>query len=132
MRNPVRTIAEIHLLSTHFGEVCFEESDPSVVLISHFRLPPGYNRTDCEVVIDLGPSYPELPPQDFYLSRGLAKHGHTSSHYFDSFSGKEYCQQGFAWYSFHVKKWKPNPQSMLGGDNLLSVVSAFYNALKTD
>jgi hypothetical protein len=132
MRNPARTIAEIHLLSTHFGEVCFDENDPSVVLISHFLLPEGYNRTECEVVIDLGPQYPELPPQDFYLSRGLNKNGHTSSHYFRSFSGKEYCEQGFAWYSFHVKKWKPNPQSMLGGDNLLSVVNAFYNALKTD
>lgn len=132
MRNPVRTIAEIHLLSTHFGELSFDESDPSAVLISHFRLPSGYSRTECEVVIDLGRNYPELPPQDFYLSRGLTKHGHTSSHYFDSFDGKEYCEQGLAWYSFHVKKWKPNPQSMLGGDNLLSAVNAFYNALKTD
>lgn len=132
MRNPVRTIAEIYLLSTHFGDIEFDEKAPSVVKIFHFRLPPGYNRTECEVVIDLGPQYPELPPQDFYLSRGLTKNGYTSSHYFGSFSGKHHCQQGYAWYSFHIKKWKPNRQSMLGGDNLLSAVNAFYNALKTD
>lgn len=132
MKNPKRTIAEIHLLSAHFGEVCFDPSDPSVVLIERFPLPPGYSRAVCEVVIDLGPKYPQLPPQDFYLSRGLTKNGQVSSHYFDSFNGKEYCEQGYAWYSFHVKKWRPNPQSMLGGDNLLSVVNAFYNALKTD
>lgn len=132
MTNPKRTEAEIHLLSTHFGDICYDEKDPSVVLILHFDLPTGYNRKDCEVVIDLGPRYPELPPQDFYLSRGLAKRGRVSSHYFNRFDGKNYCEQGYAWYSFHVKKWRPNPHSMLGGDNLLSAVNAFYNALKTD
>jgi hypothetical protein len=132
MRNPQRTVAEIHLLSTHFGEVSYDENDPSAVLILHFLLPEGYNRSECEVVIDLGPRYPELPPQDFYLSRGLTKNSHISSHYFRDFKGKKYCHEGFAWYSFHIKKWQPNPQGMLGGDNLLSAVNAFYNALKTD
>lgn len=132
MRNPKRTIAEIRLLSTHFGEICFLEEDPSVVLMPHFRLPRGYNRVECEVVIDLGLQYPELPPQDFYLSRGLTKDGGISSHYYEDFGGKAYCDQGLAWYSLHIKRWKPNPRSMLGGDNLLSALNAFYNALKTD
>ena len=133
MRNPERSIAEISLLSSHFGNVCFDESDPSVVLIERFPLPKGYNKKSCELLIVLGMRYPELPPQDWYLSKGLRKNGKKSSHYFeDGFSGKEYCQQGFAWYSFHVKKWKPNSQSMLGGDNVLSAVNAFYHALKTD
>ena len=132
MRNPVRTIAEIRLLSTHFGELDFSEVNPSSVEICHFPLPKGYNRAECRVVIDLGPEYPELPPQDFYLDRGLHKHGQVSAHYFNKFDGKRYCNDGYAWYSFHVKKWHPNPHSMLGGDNLLSAVNAFYNALKTD
>ena len=132
MRNPARTVAEIHLLSTHFGEISFEEDDPSLVLVHHFPLPPGYNRTDCELAIDLGPDYPDLPPQDFYLSRGLTKNGHTSSHYFSHFRGKQYCSEGLAWYSFHIKSWRPDPWGMLGGDNLLSAVNAFYTALKTD
>lgn len=132
MKNPDRTTAEIHLLSTHFGEVCFDQDDPCVVLIPHFSLPKGYNRKECEVVIDLGPNYPELPPQDFYLTRGLNKNGHVSSHYYENFEGKEYCKQGYAWYSFHIKKWRLNINSMLGGDNLLSALNAFYRALKTD
>ena len=132
MRNPVRTIAEIHLLSTHFGEVQFDETDPTYVLIFHFPLPKGYNRTECEVVVDLGPNYPELPPQDFYLTRGLSKNGYVSSHYYADFDGKKYCKKGYAWYSFHIKKWRSNINSMLGGDNLLSAINAFYRALKTD
>jgi hypothetical protein len=78
------------------------------------------------------PITPTSPPQDFYLSCGLTKNGCTSSHYFEQFRGKKYCNQGLAWYSFHIKKWKPNPQSMLGGDNLLSVINGLYDALKTD
>jgi hypothetical protein len=126
MRNPERTLAEIHLLSTHFGEVSFEENDPSLVLIHQFPLPPGYNRTHCELVIDLGPNYPDLPPQDFYLSRGLTKNACRSSHYFTCFRGKKYCNEGLAWYSFHIKGWKINPLS------LLSAINALYDALKTD
>jgi hypothetical protein len=132
MKHPERTIAEIRLLSTHFGGVCFDPKDPSVVLIERFPLPEGFNGDSCEVVIDLGANYPELPPQDFYLSRGLTKNGRTPSHYFRDFSGKKYCEEGYAWYSLHIQRWKPNPRSMLGGDNLLSAANAFYDALKTD
>ena len=85
------------------------------------------------MVIVLGEHYPELPPQDWYLSKGLRKNGRTSSHYFeDGFAGKQYSSQGYAWYSFHINKWRPNPLSMVGGDNLLSALNGFYKALKTD
>ena len=133
MKNPERTIAEIRLLSTHFGPVCFDPDDPSVVLIEDFPLPEGYNMSSCEVVIVLGEHYPELSPQDWYLSKGLRKNGRKSSHYFEEgFGDKEYCNQGYAWYSFHIKTWRPNPWSMLGGDNLLSAANGFHKALKTD
>jgi hypothetical protein len=132
MKNPERTIAEIRLLSTHFGETCLDEDDPSVVLIPCFDLPEGYNQTQCEVLIDLGPQYPELPPQDFYLSRGLTKYGRTPAHYYEDFVGKKYCGDGFAWYSFHIKRWRPGTYSMLDGDNLLAATGAFYKALATD
>jgi hypothetical protein len=133
MRNPDRATAEIRLVSTGFGEVCFDPAEPSVLLIEHFRLPPDYSRESCELVVDLGALYPELSPQDWYLSRGLRKNGRKSSHYYeDGFPGKEYCDQGYAWYSFHIKKWKPNPMTMVRGDNLLTAIDAFYHALKTD
>jgi len=132
VKNPERTIAEINLLSSHFGYIQYDPYNPSWVLIEQFNLPAGYNRRWCEVLIDLGELYPELPPQDFYLSRGLTKNGRICSHYFEHFAGKKYCDEGYAWYSFHIKRWKPNPYSMLHGDNLLAATGAFYQALKTD
>ena len=132
MKNPKRTIAEIKLLSTHFGNVCYDPANPSVVLVEHFDLPRGYNKRYCDLLIDLEPKYPELPPKDFYLSRGLEKDGLVPSHYFKDFPGKKYCREGFAWYSLHIRKWKPNPRSMIRGDNLLTAVQALYEALKTD
>jgi Prokaryotic E2 family E len=133
MKNPVRTIAEIELLSTHYGNVCFDQDDPSVVLIEQFPLPPGYNRRSCELVIDLGKSYPELSPQDWYINRGLRKYGRSISHYYENgFSGKKFCEDGYAWCSFHLKGWRPHPYSVITGDNLLTATDSFYHFLKTD
>ena len=133
MINPQRAIAEIELLSTQFGDVCFDPDEPSVVLIEHFPLPRGYNKRHCEVLIDLGQGYPQFPPKDWYLSKGLWKKDKRLSHYFeDGFGGKKYCDEGFAWYSFHITKWKPNPNTITQGDTLLTATDAFYHALKTD
>jgi hypothetical protein len=131
MKNRLRTIAEIELLSTHFGNVCFDPDYPSTVLIEHFPLPKGFNMRYCRVFIDLGRCYPELPPQDWYISKGLRINGRKPSHYYENgFSSKQYCDD-YAWVSFHIKRWKPHPYSMIQGDNLLTAADAFYDALKT-
>jgi len=133
VKNPNRVIGEIELLSTHFGDVHCDPTDLSWVLIKRFNLPPDFNRKYCQVKIDLGILYPELPPQDWFLNKGLRKRGIVSGHYFEEgFKDKKYCNEGFAWYSFHIIKWKPSPYSMIYGDNLLTAVNAFYKALKTD
>ena len=132
MINPIRTIGEIELLSTHFGNVGYEPDNPSIVLVARFDLPRGFDERCCELLIDLGPLYPELPPQDFYLSPGLEKDGLQPIHYFEDFFDKKYCREGFAWYSLHITKWKPSSYSMIQGDNLLTAVQALYEALKTD
>jgi len=133
MRNPKRVIGEIELLSTHFGKVRFNPLNPTAVTIEKFDLPRGFNRKHAKVLIDLGPHYPELPPQDFYLSRGLRKHGEISEHYFErGLGGKKYCKKGWAWYSLHIKSWRPDSYSMVAGDNLLTAAEALYKAVKTD
>ena len=133
VKNPNRVFGEIELLSSHFGDVGCDPDDLSAVFITRFNLPLGFNRSDCELLIDLGRAYPEFPPQDWYLSKGLRKRGSSLSHYFESgFRGKRYCEEGLAWYSFHIKRWKPDPYSMIDGDNLLTAVNAFYHALQTD
>ncbi|MFC1635731.1 hypothetical protein ACFL5Z_12900 [Planctomycetota bacterium] len=133
MKNPNRVIGEIELLSTHFGNVHFDPADPSTVTVESFDLPSGFCRRYAELLIDLGPLYPDLPPQDFYLSQGLRKKGSKLTHYFeDGPYSKRYCECGYAWYSLHIKKWRPDPCSMIRGDNLLTAVQALYEALSTD
>lgn len=130
MRNPNRVISEIELLSTHFGDVQFDRDNPSFVIIETFNLPSYFNRRHSRLLIDLGHYYPELSPQDFYLSRGLRKDGRTPSHYFEDWEGKKYCKHGWAWFCLKIESWRPNPYSMLGGDNLLTATNACYDALK--
>jgi len=131
--NPNRIIGEIELLSTHFGNIDYDPYDLSHITILRFDLPRGFNKNYSRLLIELGLRYPFLPPQDFYLDKGLRKRGKASSHYYENgFESKKYCQYGYAWYSFHIKKWKPDPYSMIRGDNFLTAVSAFYRALKSD
>jgi hypothetical protein len=133
MKNPNRVIGEIELLSTHFGRVRFDQYNPTTVIIEKFDLSCGFNRSYARALIDLGLLYPELPPQDFYLSRGLRKYGEISDHYFEKgYGDKKYCKKGWAWYSLHIKRWKPDPSSMVADDNLLTAVEALYDALSTD
>ena len=133
VENPNRIMGEIELLSTRFGNIQYDPYDLSSVLIMQFNLPPGFNRNYSRLLIDLGPEYPWLPPQDFYLDNGLRKRGKVPKHYYkNGFGSKKFCQDGFAWYSFHIKKWNPDPYSMVHGDSLLTAVNAFYQALRTD
>ena len=133
MKNPRRVIAEIELPSSHFGPVQFNSQEPSTVLIEKFDLPPKYNRRYTRVLIDLGQQYPEYPVRDFYIDRGLLKKGRKPGHYYeDGFGGKIYCEDGFAWYCLHIKKWRPNPNSIPAGDNLLTASQTLYEALKSN
>jgi len=134
VKNPLRIIAEIELVSSHFGTVAFDEKNPSTVAIEKFDLPPGFNKKYSPLLLDLGINYPRFPVQDFYIDRGLRKRGRkVSGHYFENgFIGKKYCKLGLAWYSLHLKNWKPDPHSIFNGDNLLTAIDALYKALKTD
>lgn len=133
MKNINRVLAEIELLSSHFGDVEYDDSNPCYAKIISFPLPCGFNKPFCVALFDLADDYPEHPVRDFYLESGLRKYGEISEHYFeDGFSHKRYRQDGFAWYSLHLKRWKPDPYSMIVGDNLLTAADSLYEALKTD
>jgi len=63
----------------------------------------------------------------------LDKDGYISEHYFENgFGEKKYCRHGYAWYSLHLKNWRPDAYSMITGDNLLTAADSLYEALKTD
>jgi hypothetical protein len=129
-QNPRRTGNEIALLSKRYGDLVFDPEDLTMVLIERFDLPSGFNRPYSRLLIDLGPRYPELPPQDWYLDRGLLKNGKPIPHYFEVFYEKRYVRYGFAWYCLHLKGWMPNPHSIIAGDNLVIATESVFRSLK--
>jgi len=127
-----RTLGEFELLSTHFGHVQFDPKDLTWVLVENFDLPPNFNRDYTELIMDLNKHYPLLPPQDFYLGKGLLRKGDRPGHYYETgFESKRFRKEGYAWYCLHIKSWKPNPYSMVEGDNLLTAAGAVYKALSS-
>ena len=131
-----RAVDRILLLRSLSERVQFEDDyddPPPSVGTGRFDLPNGLGKVFARPLIDLGSTYPYYGPRDWYLSRGLRKNGRKSGHYFeDGFVSKPFCERGFAWYSLHFKSWRPNSNNMLDGDNLLTAVEAFYDALRTD
>jgi hypothetical protein len=129
-QNPSRTMGEIALVSKRFGHVIYDPEDLTVVQIVRFDLPLGFNRPYSRLLIDLGPRFPELPPQDWYLDRGLLKYGKSIPHYFESGFVKRFACDGFAWYCLHIHQWIPSSRSIIGGSNLLTSTESVFRALK--
>lgn len=124
---------EIALLEAHYGDVEADPEYPFVVVILDFPLPGSFDQEYSELLIDLGRSYPDFPPQDFYLEKGLTRDGgRPSSHYFENMSDKFYCEEGWAWYSFHIDEWRYNPHGIAQGHCLLTATDALYRALEGD
>ena len=129
LKHPDRVRAEAELVSSHFGPV---ELNDNLLLIEQFNLPDGFSQAASRLLIPLPKAYPQYPPPDFYLDRGLRKNGKTPGHYYSEFEGKKYCRSGYAWYCLHIKQWHPNASSMVRGDNLLTAIEAVYDSLKYD
>ena len=130
LKHPDRTLGEVELVSSRFGTVRFEDD---WVLVKKFDLPSGFNTRKSRLLIVLPHKYPEYTVKGYYLDKGLRKNGAKPEHYFEKkYLDKDLRKLGFAWYCLHIKKWKPNPASMVRGDNLLTAIKALYDALKYD
>lgn len=128
--HPRRVLAEAELVSSHFAEITLEDN---WVLVWIFNLPPTFNQQASRLLIVLPDNYPESPPKDMYLDKGLLKNGKTPEHYFEKgYGNSSIIKKGYAWYSIHFTAWRSNASSMILGDNLLTAVNALYDALKYD
>ncbi|NLB55775.1 MAG: hypothetical protein GX811_08440 [Lentisphaerae bacterium] len=125
-----RVFAEVNLVSSHFGDVNFEDD---WILIERFNLPASLNRRTSKLLIILPYNYPEAPPHEMYLEKGLKKHGRTPEHYFENkYGDSDVRNRGYAWYSIHFRTWRSSANSMIQGDNLITACNALYDALKFD
>jgi hypothetical protein len=101
LKHPKRVLAEAELLSSHFGDVEFEDN---WILIDEFILPSTLNRETSKLLIIVSEDYPESPPKSMYLEKGLKKNGKTPEHYFENQHGDSAIRgKGYAWYSIHFR-----------------------------
>ena len=129
-KHPKRVQAEIALVSQRFGTV---KVGGNQIVVRKFDLPAGLNKRFSRLLCVLPENYPEMPIQDMYLDKGLKRGRNKLGHYYeDGYGDKKIRKQGWAWYSIHFDRWKPNLRSMIRGDNLLTAIGALYDALRTD
>jgi hypothetical protein len=113
---------EIALLEKEYGEV---EVGPNLdyVLFKHFRLPPGWNRDETEVLILIPSGYPVTKPDNFYVATGLRlKSEQMPGSYTE---GQQHVGKVWGVFSVHLEDdWQPNASDLLMGHNLLSYTIA--------
>jgi hypothetical protein len=119
---------EVELLRCGFGQVDVGEH-LEWVIIRHYPLISGWNRSQTEVLVTIPPGYPNTPPDNFFtdndlrLSDGNRQPENTSPNI---------QQLGKAWlqFSFHVQKgdWQPH-MDLLNGHNLLTFMEGVRQRL---
>lgn len=94
-----------------------------------FALPPGYNYDKTDILILLPPSYPQTPPDWFYLDQGLRRYDGSPPHVFDRLSSHPPVMEGWAVGSLHIKTWNPSTD-LFSGHSLLSVCGLIEDAFR--
>lgn len=108
---------ELALLRARYDEV--EASDQiEWVIIRHFPLPPGWNKSETAVLFFVPSGYPSMAPDCFYADPDLrlAGGGMPSNSNINTALDRQWL-----WFSYHVRSgsWKPDldPEQ---GHNLLT------------
>lgn len=115
---------EVILLARRFLEVDYDDEDFGWIRIPKFELPDGWSKRYTALLILLPPAYPDVPPDGFYIDKGLAtKSGKPPSHYFQGRDHNRLYDKNWAWYCIHAEKdnWQPSA-NLLKGDNLLKYI----------
>jgi len=120
-RRKSRLRAEAIQLSRYYGRASFDEKDGAWLHVEQFSIPPGWNKSKVEILIDIPwgtPGYPSLAPHWFWTDRDLATStGRSISHFFTAGNGladQQYLDRGWGHFCVHVNDWRP-----AGGANLL-------------
>jgi len=121
-----RRLKEITLLRDRFGEL-ETGFNSEWILFRRFQLPPGWNRTVIEILVEVPPAYPQTPPDNFYVTEGLrTASGGTPGNYSE---GVEKYGKRWAQFSYHVQDWSPS-SDLLDGHNLLTFVLGVEQRLR--
>jgi hypothetical protein len=98
-----------------YHEVDYDYEDYQWVHLSLFPLPSGWNESTTDLLIEIPQAYPQVPPQRFYLKKGLRdQYGRMAGHYFEeSPSLNPYRAKGWAYLCLHLLEWNPAHDTLL-------------------
>jgi hypothetical protein len=109
------------------------DMDPagSWVVLRGFRLPPGYNRSTCSILLRLPPSYPRAAPDFFWADMGLRTwDGRIPQHYLEHWQRfAADAKNGWATCSLHIKSWRAHFDPAKG-HNLSTVCQLIEQAFR--
>jgi len=122
--------AEAYLLMKRFGRVEFDVEHFWWFWVHRFPLPPGFNKEESGLLVELDVTYPFTAPKNCYLNRNIrSSTGDPIDHYFSGSYHNKFFSKGWAWLSLHIDGWKPDA-NIVRGDNLLRYCDLVYLTLE--
>ena len=115
-----RRVDEVKLLRRKYKEI---DHGPQYdwIIVRNVAIPPGWNRLMTDVLLLLGPAYPNTPPDNFYVPTGLRlSNGHPPGGFtLGNFAFNCTNWDTFSWH--HEAGWTP-AANIEDGSNLLDVM----------
>jgi hypothetical protein len=94
------------------------EDDYSSIIVRDFNLPPGYNRGQIPILLDLPYEYPENPPgvgqSRVYVPNDLRYYGRKPNDFHDLIG-----PPGWAWWCYERIDWNPRRDDLMSFFELL-------------
>lgn len=126
-----RLDTESRALSRRYRSVRYDKLDGAWLYIGGFTIPPGWNRSTIEVLIDVPhgtPGYPSVAPEWFWTDHDLkTDNGRSISHFFTQGSGHtnpQYLDKGWGHFCIHIKSWQPaSGLNLASGHSLITYLN---------
>lgn len=100
------------LRTLSYGFTVAVNDDYSSLIVKNFNLPPGYNRGQIPVLLNLPTDYPESPPgvgnAKVYVPDDLRYNGRKPKDFHDGVG-----PDGWAWWCYEWIAWNPNRDNLV-------------------
>ncbi|MCG2658880.1 MAG: hypothetical protein L6437_01360 [Kiritimatiellae bacterium] len=107
-------IVEKHVRALSYAYTVDVHPELAFVIVSDFRLPPGWNRNVTSVDVTIPADYPETPPGllpgGVLLPADLRKRGLIPPHFYPGYNN-EYGQ--WAWWCYTSIQWNPQRDDLI-------------------
>ena len=107
----------------------YDDLEATWVRIVSFPLPANFRQAASDLLLLLPGLHRPISdtPKHFYIDQNLRSvSGKRPDHIFEHHGAPS--RNGYAWFSFHLKRWRPTPD-VFSGDNLADVVHTIYQHL---